>query len=119
MLECTNSLETALVNTQDHAAALTTTQDNRLQQLEAQQPELLAQTTKFMALLSSNQHTPNTSSNASGHACTPRQNTPKTSTTSPRYCNSCKMSNVYHEDDAWYALERNKEKRPQWYAAKK
>jgi hypothetical protein len=118
ILEYTKSLENALEHTQEHAATLTTTQDHRLKQLETQQQELLAQTTKFMALLTSNQNilTPGTTTN--GQQRTTRRNARSTTAKSPCYCNSCKKSNVYHEDNACFALEKNKDKRPQWYLAK-
>ena len=118
ILEYTNSLESALEHTQEHAAALTTTQDHRLKQLEAQQQELLSQTTKFMALLTSNQQNPTPGPTTSGPPCTTQRNARSTTAKSPRYCNSCKKHNVYHEDDACYALEKNKDKHPQWYLAK-
>jgi hypothetical protein len=118
ILEYTNSLETALEHTQEHAAALTTTQDHRLKQLETQQQELLSQTTKFMALLTAQQSIPTPGTTTGGQQRTARRNTRTTTAKSPRYCNSCKKSNVYHEDDACFALEKNKDKRPQWYLAK-
>jgi hypothetical protein len=107
ILEYTNSLKTALERTQEHAATLTTTQDHQLKQLKAQQQELLTQTTKFMALLTINQQNPPASSNTSGRAHTPRRNTRKPSTKGTRYCNSCKKSDVNHEDDACFALKKN------------
>eukprot|EP00804_Cyclotella_cryptica_P000450 CCRYP_019933-RA/>CCRYP_019933-RA protein AED:0.03 eAED:0.04 QI:0/0/0/1/0.4/0.16/6/0/1642 len=118
ILEYTNSLETALEHTQEHAAALTTTQDHRLKQLETQQQELLSQTTKFMALLTAQQSIPTPGTTTGGQQRTARRNTRSTTAKSPRYCNSCKKSNVYHEDNACFALEKNKDKRPQWYLAK-
>eukprot|EP00804_Cyclotella_cryptica_P006780 CCRYP_019524-RA/>CCRYP_019524-RA protein AED:0.42 eAED:0.37 QI:0/0/0/1/0/0/4/0/627 len=118
ILQYTNSLETALKHTQEHAAALTTTQDHRLKQLETQQQELLTQTTKFMALLTAQQSIPTPGTTTGGQQCTARRNTRSTTAKSPRYCNSCKKSNVYHEDDACFVLEKNKDKRPQWYLAK-
>jgi hypothetical protein len=57
----------------------TTTQDHRLKQLEAQQQEILTQTTKFMALLTTNQQTPPATSDTTGHTHTPRHNTRKPS----------------------------------------
>jgi hypothetical protein len=48
MMEYTHSLEAALDTTQEHAAFLTTAQNQLLQKLERQQQELLMQTTKFM-----------------------------------------------------------------------
>eukprot|EP00804_Cyclotella_cryptica_P021358 CCRYP_001594-RA/>CCRYP_001594-RA protein AED:0.64 eAED:0.32 QI:0/0/0/0.6/1/1/5/0/975 len=107
----TNSLETALEHTQEHAAALTTTQDHRLKQLETQQQELLSQTTKFMALLTAQQSIPTPGTTTGGQQRTARRNTRSTTAKSPRYCNSCKKSNVYHEGDACFALEKNKDKR--------
>eukprot|EP00804_Cyclotella_cryptica_P003839 CCRYP_020456-RA/>CCRYP_020456-RA protein AED:0.53 eAED:0.37 QI:0/-1/0/1/-1/1/1/0/425 len=118
ILEYTNSLETALEHTQEHAAALTTTQDHRLKQLETQQQELLSQTTKFMVLLTAQQSIPTPGTTTGGQQRTARRNTQSTTAKSPRYCNSCKKSNAYHEDDACFALEKNKDKRPQWYLAK-
>jgi hypothetical protein len=118
LIEYTNSLESTLEHTQEHTAALTTTQDHRLKQLEAQQQELLAQTTKFMALLTSNQQIPATGNTTSRQPRAPRSNTRKTAAKSPFYCKSCKKSDVYHEDNACYALHKNKDKRPQWYIDK-
>jgi hypothetical protein len=117
-LECTNSLETALEHTQEHAATLTSTHNIRLQQLEVQQQELLTHTTKLMALLTANQHTPAANSTTNTRTRTPRRNTRQTSTKSPCYCNSCKKGDVFHEDDECFALEKNKAKRPQWYVTK-
>eukprot|EP00804_Cyclotella_cryptica_P004232 CCRYP_014565-RA/>CCRYP_014565-RA protein AED:0.39 eAED:0.39 QI:0/0/0/1/0/0/3/0/607 len=118
ILKYTNSLENALKHTQEHAAAVTMTQDHRLKQLKTQQQELLAQTTRFMALLTSNKQNPTPGTTTGGPPCTTQHTTRNTTAKSPRYCNSCKKSNVYHEDDACFALEKNKDTRPQWYLAK-
>eukprot|EP00804_Cyclotella_cryptica_P025717 CCRYP_002918-RA/>CCRYP_002918-RA protein AED:0.61 eAED:0.36 QI:0/-1/0/1/-1/1/1/0/420 len=118
ILEYTNSLETSLEHTQEHAAALTTTHDHRLKQLETQQQELLSQTTKFMALLTAQQSIPTPGTTTGGQQRTARRNTRSTTAKSPRYCNLCKKSNVYHEDGACFALKKNRDKRPQWYLAK-
>eukprot|EP00804_Cyclotella_cryptica_P010211 CCRYP_013825-RA/>CCRYP_013825-RA protein AED:0.46 eAED:0.17 QI:0/0/0/0.57/1/1/7/0/869 len=98
----------------EHAAALTTTQDHRLKQLETQQQELLSQTTKFMALLTAQQSIPTPGTTTGGQQRTACRNTRSTTAKSPHYCNSCKKSNVYHEGDACFALERTRTKRPQW-----
>eukprot|EP00804_Cyclotella_cryptica_P009391 CCRYP_018074-RA/>CCRYP_018074-RA protein AED:0.17 eAED:0.15 QI:0/0/0/0.75/0/0/4/0/1210 len=71
-----------------------------------------------MALITAQQSIPTPGTTTGGQQRTARRNTQSTTAKSPRYCNSCKKSNVYHEDDACFALEKNKDKRPQWYLAK-
>ena len=118
ILKYTNSLKSVLEHTQEHAATLTTTQDHRLKQLEVQQQDLLIQTNKLMELLSSNQNTPPITSTAKGQVSISRCNAWKPSTIGPHYCKSCQKADVYHKDDAWYALEKNKDKHQAWYITK-
>jgi hypothetical protein len=58
MMEYTHSLKAALDATQDHAALLTTSQNQLLHKLEQQQQEILTQTSRFMTLLSTKMPAP-------------------------------------------------------------
>ena len=119
ILEYTHSLEAALDNTQEHAAFLPTAQNHLLQKLERQQQELLTQTSKFMTLLNTKAPTP------APPTTNVRQQQPTRTTRSrcnpnfPRHFNSCNKDAVHHEDDDCYTLEKNKDKRPHWYVARK
>jgi hypothetical protein len=118
MLEYTHSLEAALDTTQEHAASLTTAQNQLLQKLDRQQQELLTQSSKFMALLNIKAPTP------APPTTNVRQQPTRTARTKrnpnfPRHCNSCNKDAVHHEDDDCYTLEKNKDKRPHWYVARK
>jgi hypothetical protein len=118
MLEYTHSLEAALDTTQEHAASLTTAQNQLLQKLDRQQQELLTQTSKFMTLLNIKAPTP------APPTTNVRQQPTRTARTRrnpnfPRHCNSCNKDAVHHEDDDCYTLEKNKDKRPHWYVARK
>eukprot|EP00804_Cyclotella_cryptica_P012202 CCRYP_009878-RA/>CCRYP_009878-RA protein AED:0.62 eAED:0.37 QI:0/0/0/0.5/1/1/2/0/403 len=112
LLEYTNSLEGALENATEHAAAITLDNTTLLHKLEAQQKAILDQQAKFLTLLS-----PPTA---------PRQQRNRSNGTPPsegrrpqRFCNSCKKDGVYHKDDECFALDKNKDKRPSWYKPKK
>eukprot|EP00804_Cyclotella_cryptica_P012914 CCRYP_002274-RA/>CCRYP_002274-RA protein AED:0.23 eAED:0.09 QI:0/0/0/1/0/0/2/0/1265 len=103
----------------DHAAFLTTAQNQLLQKLECQQEELLTQTTKFMTLLNTKTPTPTptpTNTNT-GHPRSTRNARPSKNPRFPRHCNSCNKEAVHHEDDKCYALDKNKDKMPTWYVA--
>ena len=120
LLEYTNSLEGALENATEHAAAITLDNTTLLQKLDAQQKAILEQQAKFMALLSRNNHapvTPPTTPRTPRNRTTPI--TPTEGRRDPRFCNSCNKANVYHEDDECFALDKNKDKRPSWYKPKK
>eukprot|EP00804_Cyclotella_cryptica_P007765 CCRYP_001372-RA/>CCRYP_001372-RA protein AED:0.71 eAED:0.36 QI:0/0/0/0.5/1/1/2/0/350 len=103
----------------DHAAFLTTAQNQLLQKLERQQDELLTQTTKFMTLLNTRTPppTPTPTNTNTGHPRTSRNARPSKNPRFPRHCNSCNKDAVHHEDDNCYALDKNKDKRPSWCVA--
>eukprot|EP00804_Cyclotella_cryptica_P030006 CCRYP_013456-RA/>CCRYP_013456-RA protein AED:0.81 eAED:0.46 QI:0/0/0/0.5/0/0.5/2/0/238 len=120
LLEYTNSLEGALENASEHAAAITLDNTTLLQKLDAQQKATLEQQAKFMALLAQTDRVPLTPPTAPRNPCN-RTNavTPTEGRRNPRFCNSCKKDNVYHGDDECFALDKNKDKRPSWYRPKK
>eukprot|EP00804_Cyclotella_cryptica_P030544 CCRYP_014827-RA/>CCRYP_014827-RA protein AED:0.57 eAED:0.57 QI:0/0/0/0.5/1/1/2/0/398 len=110
--EYTNSLEGALENATEHAAAITLDNTTLLHKFEAQQKAILDQQAKFLTLLS-----PPTA---------PRQQRNRSNGTPPsegrrpqHFCNSCKKDDVYHEDDECFVLDKNKDKCPSWYKPKK
>eukprot|EP00804_Cyclotella_cryptica_P012948 CCRYP_002296-RA/>CCRYP_002296-RA protein AED:0.87 eAED:0.41 QI:0/0/0/0.25/1/1/4/0/505 len=104
----------SLMEYTDHAAFLTTAQNQLLQKLERQQDELLAQTTKFMTLLNTRTPPPTTTptNTNTGHPRSSRNARPSKNPRFPRHCNSCNKDAVHHEDDNCYALDKNKDKRP-------
>jgi hypothetical protein len=115
----THSFETALNTTHEHAALLATAQNQLLHKLERQQQELLTQTTKFMTLLNTGTPatvTPTTNTGQPRSTRTPRT---RRNQSFPHHCNSCNKDAVHHEDDDCYTLDKNKDKRPQWYVARK
>ena len=103
----------------DHAAFLTTAQNQLLQKLERQQEELLTQTTKFMTLLNTKAPTPAPTNTNTGQPRSARNARPSKNPRFPRHCNSCNKDAVHHEDDNCYSLDKNKDKRPSWYVARK
>eukprot|EP00804_Cyclotella_cryptica_P015621 CCRYP_003615-RA/>CCRYP_003615-RA protein AED:0.62 eAED:0.37 QI:0/0/0/0.5/1/1/2/0/406 len=105
----------------DHAAFLTTAQNQLLQNLERQQEELLTQTTKFMSLLNTKTPapTPAPTNTTTGQPRATRTPRPSKNPRFPRHCNSCNKDAVHHEDDNCYSLDKNKDKRPSWYVARK
>jgi hypothetical protein len=119
MMDYTNSLEAALDTTKEHAAFLTTTQNQLLQKLERQQEDLLTQTTRFMTLLNARTPTLATPTTATAQPRPARNAWTRQNPRFPRHCNSCNKDAVHHEDDDCYTLDKNKDKRPQWYVARK
>eukprot|EP00804_Cyclotella_cryptica_P027937 CCRYP_003832-RA/>CCRYP_003832-RA protein AED:0.83 eAED:0.77 QI:0/0/0/0.5/1/1/2/0/252 len=120
LLEYTNSLEGALENATEHAAAITLENTTLLHKLEAQQKAILDQQAKFMTLFSQTDRAPLSPPTAPRQQCNRSNGTPPTEGRHiPRFCNSCKKDGVYHEDEECFALDKNKDKRPAWYKPKK
>jgi hypothetical protein len=112
LLEYTNSLEGALANATEHAAAITLDNTMLLHKLKAQQKAILDQQAKFLTLLSPPTIPRNQRNRSNG--------TPPSEGRRPqRFCNSCKKNGIYHEDDECFALDKNIDKRPSWYKPKK
>ena len=109
LLEYTNSLEGALGDATEHAAALSLDNSAFLQSLETQHKTLLEQQTKFMALLAKHDFTsvptPSATRNQRNKS---HDSKPMADRRFPRFCNSCKKNKCYHEDNQHYVLEKTK-----------
>ena len=112
MIEYTNSLESALGDAKEHAAAMTTTQDALLKRLEEQQKAMIDQQNKFMQMMIDMK---GGQDNDKGNGRRPnnrRGNGRRNDGRRTRTCNSCGKSGVLHSDDECFSLEKNKDKRP-------
>jgi hypothetical protein len=113
-------LERGLENATEHAAAITLDNTTLLHKLEAQQKAILDQQAKFMTLLSQTDQAPLSPPTAPCQRRNRSNGTPPTEgRRNPHFCNSCKKDGVYHEDEECFALDKNKDKRPDWSEPKK
>ena len=114
MIEYTNSLESALEEAKEHAATMTTTQENLLARIDKQQQTMMEQNTKFMKMMADlatnnkkGEHDTRTERKTSNRGGANRVD--------PHYCKECKKEEQVHTEENCWSNPKNKDSRPKWY----